>query len=193
MSWLVLPEHPFAYRCWFLAYVTHHPATASTAHTCVLFYIFFQVAEHLTQRFLMKAGQLFVGWVILVFYFFMIMMQKKKKEREKWGKVGLFHFSAWGYHDMWTGQNNLCRNSIQIMRLQLMASFLFAFAKVSVVQSPFWFPASAEGYPCYFAGKFYLGMVFFTIFRHYSGYQHGDCFIIQTCTVVSAKPPLQKP
>lgn len=89
MSLLVPPEPPFAFGCWFLAYVTHHPATASTAHTCVLFYINFQVAEHLTQRFLMKAGQLFVGWVFL-----MILMQKKEKERQKWGKVGLFHLST---------------------------------------------------------------------------------------------------
>lgn len=148
MSWLVPPEPPFAYECWFLAYVTHHPATASTAHTCVLFYIFFQVAEHLTQRFLMKAGQLFVGWVILLlFFFFYDNDAKKKKEREKWGKVGLFRLSAWGYRDMWTGQNNHpCRNGIQIMRFQLIASFLFAFAEVSLVQFPFWFSASAEGY-----------------------------------------------
>lgn len=47
---------------------------------------------------------------------------------------------------MWTGQNNHpCRNGIQIMRLQLIASSLFAFAKVSIVQFPFWFPDSAEG------------------------------------------------
>lgn len=45
-------------------------------------------------------------------------------------------------------------------------------------------------YPCYLAGKFYLWMVFFIIFRHFYGYHHGDCFIIQTCTI---KPLLQKP
>lgn len=159
------------------------------------------MAGCLTPRFFMRAG-----WLVVVFNENDEKRKKKKKKLKKSLTQELVLPSFWVRLSSLlpqAGQNSHpCGIGVQTMRVQLIVSFLFAFAKVSIVQFLFLFPASAEGYilvTCSgnFTYRWYI-LPFVDLFLIIS---MGTMFCYPQakpmseqprCMVVSVKPPLQK-
>lgn len=176
---------------WMMVFCICYPSPSNCLHStymCFILYIFssgWTFDPNIPYE--GRAGFCWLGFGI----FFMIMMQKKKKEKN--GEKQKLDSSIF-LHEVIMTQDKSERLSLQAWHpnneIPMNCFFPLYFCQsfnhsVPSLVSCF----SKRIYPCYLAGKFYLWMVVFIIFRQFYGYQHGDCFIIQTRTV---KPPVQK-